>query len=308
MNARLRALWSRARALWVRARALWKWLQPTLPVRAWKRYGNLRGDRLAGAASFYGFFSLFPLLLLASAVASRVAGRAGVETVQQVVDDNFPEIGLDVARFYENAGTVGVVSAIVLIYTGLRWVDSIRAAVRSMWGMDDKPGNIITRKLFDLVALIGLGLLLAVSWGMSVVARHMTQQLLEWFGVEGVDATGVLGVVSWVLSIGVNTLLFAYLLTGLPRIIVPAKEQALTALLGAVVFEILKNFLVQYVLGPGADDTFAAFAAPLALIAWIYVVTRLLMVLAALTAESAIDHLDAEQRDKALAHDSHGGT
>lgn len=290
-----------------RLRKLWRRLEPTLPVRAWRRYGDLRGDRLAGAASFYGFVSLFPLLLLASAIASRVAGPAGVETVQQMVDDNFPDLGLEVGRFYRNAGTIGLVSGVVLIYTGLRWVDAIRAAVRSMWGMDDQPGNIVTRKLLDLASLTGLGVLLATSWGVSVVVRRMTQEFLGWIGIDGTGATGTLEAISWLLSTGVNTLIFAYLLTGLPRIMVPAGEQILTALLGAVAFEILKNVLVGYVLGPGADDTYAAFATPLALIAWIYVVTRLLMILAAVTAESAIDHhLVDSEASAVLAEDRAG--
>lgn len=282
-----------------RLRALWQRLQPTLPVRAWNRYGDLRGDRLAGAASFYGFVSLFPLLLLAASVAFRVAGEQGVDTVQGLVDDNLPDLGINVARFYDNAGTVGVISGLLLLYSGLRWVDSIRAAVRSMWGIDDKPGNIVTRKLLDTVSLLGLGLLLALSWGASVVVRRMAANLLDWVGIEGAGASGLLEGLSWVLSVGVNTLLFAYLLAGLPRIMVPGREQALVALIGAVAFEILKTFLVEYVVGAGQAGSYGAFATPMIVIAWIYIVTRLLMVLAALTAESAIDDLEKGERARA---------
>jgi membrane protein len=38
------------------------------------------------------------------------------------------------------------------------------------------------------------------------------------------------------------------------------------------------------------DNTYAAFAVPLALLAWIYLVARLLMFLAASTAEWAAEH------------------
>ncbi|WP_205857063.1 YihY/virulence factor BrkB family protein, partial [Phytoactinopolyspora endophytica] len=283
-----------------RAQALWRRLQPTLPVRAWNRYGDLRGDRLAGAASFYGFSSLFPLLALSAAIASAVAGSSGVETVQNLVDDNFPEMGLNVAAFRRNAGAVGAVGAVLLMYAGLRWVDAMRAAVRSMWGMDDQPGNIVTRKLLDAASLLGLGMLLALSWGTSVIVRRMAADLLDWLDFGGSGAAATLQSISWILSVGVNTLLFAYLLAGLPRILVPPREQAVTALIGAVVFEILKTFLVEYVAGPGSES-YGAFATPLIVIGWIYIVTRLLMVLAAVTAESAIDHLDAEERERILA-------
>ncbi|NED99575.1 YihY/virulence factor BrkB family protein [Phytoactinopolyspora halotolerans] len=295
-----RAVVARVKELVSRAQAVWRRLQPTLPVRAWNRYGDLRGDRLAGAASFYGFSSLFPLLALSAAIASTVAGDSGVETVQNLVDDNFPEMGLDVSAFRRRAGAVGAVGALLLMYSGLRWVDAMRAAVRSMWGMDDQPGNVVVRKLLDAASLAGLGVLLAISWGASVVVRRFTRDLLDWLGVEGLGAQGTLEALSWVLSIAVNAMIFAYLLAGLPRILVPARLQAMTALVGAVIFEILKTFLVEYVAGPGSQS-YGAFATPLIVIGWIYIVTRLLMVLAAVTAESAIDHLEEAERAQVLA-------
>ncbi|WP_166355356.1 YihY/virulence factor BrkB family protein [Phytoactinopolyspora limicola] len=288
--------------------ALWHRLQPTLPVRAWKRYGDLRGDRLAGAASFYGFSSLFPLILLAASVASRVSGTQGIATVQELVNDNFPDLGLNVGRFYQNAGAIGAISAVFLIFAGLRWVDSVRAAVRSMWGMDDQPGNVVVRKLLDLAALVGLGLLLAASWATSVVVRRMAETVLDWLGIDGGGAAGLLEVFSWVVSVGVNAVLFAYLLAGLPRIAVPMRQQALTALFGALVFEVLKTFLVEYVVGAGMANAYGAFATPVVIILWIYVVTRLLMVLAALTAESAIDHLEADERSAGTGDDVSDGS
>nr|WP_281352284.1 YihY/virulence factor BrkB family protein [Phytoactinopolyspora alkaliphila] len=251
---------------------------------------------MAGAASFYGFVSLFPLLLLSAAIASRVAGRTGIATIQDLVNENLPNLEIEVGRFYENAGAVGAVSFAILLFSGLRWVDSIRAAVRSMWGMDDKPGNLVVRKLLDMVSLVGLGLLLVTSWAISVLVRQMTRQLLSWLGIDGSIGTGTLELVGAGLSIAVNTLLFAYLLAGLPRIRVPAREQIITALFGAVVFEILKTFLVEYVVGAGTASSYGAFATPVIVIAWIYIVTRLLMVLAAVTAESAIDLLEREER------------
>lgn len=277
-----------------RLREIWARLQLTLPLRAWQRYGDLRGNRLAGASSFYGFVSLFPLLVLGAAVVSAVAGASGVQTMQEIVDENLPGLGIRVETFYRNAGTIGVIGAGTLLFTGLGWVDSVRAAVRSMWGVDDQPGNIVVRKALDVAALVGLGVLIAVSWGASVVLGELAADLLELLGFDGPVGRILLWTVSATLSIGVSALLFAYLLTGLPRIVIPTRSLIAASLLGAVVFEILKQFLVQYVAGPASRSAYAAFAAPLAMLAWIYLVTRLLMLLAALTAESAIDRLDAE--------------
>lgn len=272
---------------WFRQR--WQRLQRTLPLRAWKRYGDLRGNRLAGASSFYGFVSLFPLLVLGASVISSLAGRSGVERMQDIVDENLPNLGVEVEQFHRNAGAIGVIGAATLLFTGLSWVDSIRAAVRSMWKLDDQPGNVVVRKALDVVSLVGLGLLIMISWGASVVLGRLAADLLDLIGLSGTGGKLALQATTAVLSIGVSALLFAYLLSGLPRIAVPVRNLAVTSLLGAVVFEVLKQFLVQYVVGPASRGSYAAFATPLAMLAWIYLVTRLLMFLAALTAESAID-------------------
>jgi membrane protein len=275
-------------------RSVWARLQLTLPLRAWKRYGDLRGNRLAGASSFYGFVSLFPLLVLSAAIVSAIAGPSGVERVQDIVNENLPGLEVDVTKFHENAGTVGVIGAGVLLFTGLGWVDSVRAAVRSMWGLDDQPGNVVVRKGLDIVSLAGLGVLILVSSGASVVLVSFAGEVLDWLGFG--SGGWMLRVVSGLVSVGASTALFAYLLAGLPRIVVPIRNLLVVSLLGAVVFEILKQFLVQYVVGTATQNSYAAFATPLAMLAWIYLVTRLLMVAAALTAESAIDQLEAAER------------
>lgn len=288
-----------------RLRAVWGRLQRTLPLRAWSRYGDLRGNRLAGACSFYGFVSLFPLLVLAAAVVSAVAGPSGVATVQEIVDDNLPGLRVDVSEFHERAGTVGVVGAGTLLFTGLGWVDNVRAAVRSMWGLDDQPGNIVVRKALDVVSLAGLGVLIVVSWGTSVLVVSFAGDVLDWLGWG--DGGWALRLVSALVSVGVSTALFAYLLSGLPRIVVPFRNLAVVSLLGAVVFELLKQFLVQYVVGTATQNSYAAFATPVAMLAWIYLVTRLLMVCAAITAETAIDQLEADQRNAEALHSAERG-
>ncbi|WP_162605807.1 YihY/virulence factor BrkB family protein [Jiangella aurantiaca] len=280
-----------------RLRALWDRLQLTLPLRAWKRYSDLRGNRLAGASSFYGFVSLFPLLVLSAAIVSAIAGPSGVDTVQDIVNENLPGLEVDVSTFHRNAGTVGVIGAVVLLFTGLGWVDSVRAAVRSMWGLDDQPGNIAVRKGLDILSLAGLGVLILVSSGASVVVISFAGEVLDWLGFG--SGGWMLRVVSGLVSVGASTALFAYLLSGLPRIVVPVRILAVVSLLSAVVFEVLKQFLVQYVAGTATQNSYAAFATPLAMLAWIYLVTRLLMVAAAVTAESAIDELEAAERAEA---------
>lgn len=260
-----------------RARQLAPRLMRLRPVRAAIRYNDLRGNRLAGAVSFYGFVSLFPLLALVGAIAIHVIGPSGVQTIQAIVDENLPGLELDVAVFANRAGTVGIIGAVALLWTGLLWVDATRAAVRSMWELDDAPGNLVVRKLVDLAALIGLGAVILVSWGATVMVDAVTEDVLDWLGIDGNFGQVTSRVVALVLAILSSTVLFGYLLAGLPRIPIPPRILLIAALVGGLTFEVLKQLVTQFTVVVAPDNTYAAFAVPLALLTWIYLVTRLLM-------------------------------
>jgi membrane protein len=269
-----------------RAKATVERLKETLPFRTYLRYGRLRGNRLAGAVSFYGFVSLFPLLVIAAAVVARAAGPLQVADLQEIVNENLPGLELDVAVFANNAGTIGLIGGVVLLWSGLSWVDATRAAVRSMWEEDDQPGSFVVRKALDLGALVGLGLVLALSWSATVLVGSAADQILEWIGLEG----AVLGRVAAItLAIVSSSALFGYLLSGLPRIRVPWRVLVPISLTGGLLFELLKQIVTQFAVLAAPNSTYAAFAVPLALIGWIYVVTRVLMLLAAFSAEWAYD-------------------
>jgi membrane protein len=275
-----------------RVKRLIAWLQATRPARAAQRYNEQRGNRLAGAVSFYGFISMFPLLVLAGAVAAKVAGPQAVADLQGYVNENLPGLNLDVTGFTDRAGTIGLIGAVTLLWTGLGWVDAMRAAVRSMWRLDDAPGNIVTRKLADLAALIGMGIVMAVSWSATVFVGAAADHVVDWIGLTGGTGTVVSRIGALGIAIVSSSVLFGYLLAGMPRIAVPPRILLPTALVGGLVFELAKQLITQFAVVVAPDNTYAAFAVPLALIAWIYLVTRLLMMLAAFAAEWASDHAE----------------
>ena len=48
-----------------RVKALWARIQRTPGWRAWQRYGDARGNLLAGGVTYFAFFSIFPAVALA---------------------------------------------------------------------------------------------------------------------------------------------------------------------------------------------------------------------------------------------------
>ena len=68
----------------------WKRFSRSQLWRAWQRYGNRRGNRLAGATSFFGFLSLFPLIVLAAAIIGPLLGEKAIETLKETLEKNLP--------------------------------------------------------------------------------------------------------------------------------------------------------------------------------------------------------------------------
>ncbi|MGW6278223.1 YihY/virulence factor BrkB family protein [Kribbella sp. NPDC055071] len=274
-------------------KAAWGRFSKTQVWRAWKRYGDRRGNRLAGATSFFGFLSLFPLIVLAAAVTGPLLGDKAIQALKDALQKNLPGIGdkIDIDSLISHAGAIGLVSGISLLLTGLGWIDSLRASIRSMHELDDEPGNTFVLKLTDLGALIGLGLIGMIATGASSVLTGLSRRIVGWTGLDGTWlANWGLDLISIVLGIAAGAVLFLYLQTALPRIILPRKVSLIAALAGGVLFYLaqkLGNVYVTHVIGSNA--AYGALALPLALLVWIYLMTRVIMLIAAWTKEAELD-------------------
>ncbi|TCC03796.1 YihY/virulence factor BrkB family protein [Kribbella soli] len=281
-----------------RGKAVWARFQRTQLWRAWKRYGDRRGNRLAGATSFFGFLSLFPLIVLAAAIIGSLLGDDAIEALKDALKQNLPGIGdrIDIDALIAHAGTIGLVSGISLLFTGLGWIDSLRASIRSMHELDDEPGNAIKLKGVDLGALVGLGLIGVIATGASSVLTGLSERVVNWADLDGTWlAHWGLALISVVIGVAAGAVLFLYLQTALPRILLPRKVSLIAALAGGIVFyfaQRLGNLYVDHVIG--ANAAYGALALPLALLVWIYLMTRVIMLVAAWTKEATLDAKAAE--------------
>ncbi|HEY0475761.1 MAG TPA: YihY/virulence factor BrkB family protein [Kribbella sp.] len=277
-----------------RGKAVWARFSRTQLWRAWKRYGNRRGNRLAAATSFYAFLSMFPLIVLAAAVTGKLLNHDAVEKLKNALRTNLPGIGdqIDLDTLINNAGTIGLISGASLLLTGLGWIDCLRASIRSMHELDDEPGNPIKLKLQDLGALIGLGLIGLIATAASSILTGLSDRIVQWIGLQGTwFANWGLVVISVVIGIGAGAVLFLYLQTALPRIILPRKVALIAALVGGVLFYLaqrLGNTYVKNVIGNNA--AYGTLALPLALLVWIYLMTRAIMLIAAWAKEATLDY------------------
>lgn len=266
----------------------------TVLYRTYKRYTTQRGARLAAAMTYSAFLSIFPLLVVALAIATAFLGDSGVASLDQHIEAQLPGLAgkFSLSSMVGNAATVGVISGVLLVWSGLNWVNTARGSLRVIWGVDDMPGSYFSRKALDLVSLVGLGVTVVVVVAASTLTSGFAATVLKWIDVEdtgaarfGLQALGV------VLSVIAQTVMFSYLLAGIPRLYMPRWVLLRTAFVAAVVFEVTKGLVTSYVTRIAAKSLYGAFGVPIAILVWLDLTFQMLLALSAWTATRTEDEL-----------------
>ncbi len=251
------------------------------PYRVYEHFTAVRGNRLAGAVTFFGFLALFPLLTVALAIAVATLTDSRVADLQKRISDQLPGISdsLDLNSLVANATTIGLVSGVLLLISGLGWVDTMRGSIRDVWLLPEETGNPLLRKTWDCLVLFGLGLVSLVSLGASAAGTTLAGRLADQVGLDRSGPGGYLfTAVGLLIAVAADMVLFAYLLAPFPSIPGQRRRSVLQgALLGAVGFELLKLLLSSYLGSVAGRSLYGAFGVPVALLLWINFVCRLLM-------------------------------
>ncbi|WP_459549403.1 inner membrane protein YhjD [Nocardia sp. X0981] len=255
-------------------------------VRAVGRYQSRRGDHYAAGITYFTVLSLFPLLMIAFAVAGFVlAGNAELlDELQAKVVENIPgEMGDQLNDLIDQAvrsrGTVGVLGLFTGLYSGLGWMANLRAALTEQWEQKSDEDNWFRTKFSDLGALLGLFLALVVSLGLSALASsRLGVELLELLGLT--DMPGVrwlLWLLSTVLAMAASWALFAWIIARLPREPVTLRSALKAAALAAVGFEVFKNIAGIYLRSVLNSPAGAAFGSIIGIMVFSYVVYRIIL-------------------------------
>jgi membrane protein len=271
-----------------RGRRRWNWLDHL--ARAYTRYHDRRGDRLAAAVTYFGFLSFFPLLALAYALLGYLVGvsdrarRYLVEAIESVLPGLAGQVPVEqIAGARATAGIIGLAG---LLITGVGCVDALREALRDIWDRDPTGGgNLLVKKLWNIVLLVFLGTMLVLSVAISTVTTSATHGVLEVLGLDRTVWAGTtLRLLGLAIAIAFNTLiflvLFARLSGGAPR----WRGLLRGALLGAVGFEALKLIATLLIGTTTGNPVYASFAVVVGLLVWINVVSRFTLYVAAWTA------------------------
>ncbi len=254
-------------------------------IRGYARYSADSGDRLAAAVTYFGFLSVFPLLALGFSVLGYVlAGDSQAKSdFVRTLQANFPGLigppsGLDVNQIIAAKRSAGVIGLVGLLFAGLGWIDAMRGSIRTMWHQSTVSGNFVVKKVRDVLALLGLAAALVLSLGVTAVLTAATSFVLRHLGIdESLAATVLTRMLALTVALGTDALLFVYLFTSLPRLHTPWRRVLSGAVLGAVLFEILKLVGTFYISRTTHNPVYGTVAVSVGLLVWLNLVTRILL-------------------------------
>ncbi|MGI5206734.1 YihY/virulence factor BrkB family protein [Spirillospora sp. CA-108201] len=288
VQRRSESLFGDGKALLQRSRERSRWFDHQ--ARAFERYQERRGDRLAAALTCYAFLSFFPLMALAYALLGYLVGVSDEARAYFVraINSQLPGLAgqLDVEQIAQSRTAVGVLGLVALLFTGIGWVQVLRESLRDIWGNEPGGGgNFFLKRLWDGGVLAFLGLILICGMAVTTVTTSATHTVLGWLALEDVPGAGTgLRLLSLACAIFFDTVVFLALFTRLSGTRAPWRRIIRGAVFGAVGFEILKQIAAFLVGRTTQNPVYGTFAVLVGLMVWINVATRFALFVAAWTA------------------------
>jgi membrane protein len=225
-------------------------------LRAVERFTNRLGNQFGAAVTYFSVLALVPILLFAFAVLgfvltvlrpdlietavgifSDAVGTLDPDTRQKLVDQVGATLG--------NWRGVGIVALVSAIYSGAGWMgnlkNAIRAQLRPDFDLQEAQGNIVVKTLVNLATLLGLIVLIAITFALASVSTALADEVLAWLGLTEIGwLDPVLRIVPIVFSIGAGWVLFMYLFTVVPEDRQPWPVVRRGALIGAIGLGVLQ--------------------------------------------------------------------
>lgn len=250
-----------------------------------EHYGSVKAAQQAGAVTYFAFLSFFPLLALAVFVLGRLTAlydgpsvdlKDAIDSVVPgVVGNGDGQVSLEDIRTF--SGWTAVVGVAGVLYSGLGWISALRDALLVVFETPDKeqPG-FVAGKLRDLVALVVLGVVLLVAVAVTGFVSRFSGDVLGWLGL-GTELSWLVWVLSIALGLVANATLFFLMFRLLAEPHVPRGSLWSGALVGGVVFELLKQLSGILLTTTKGNPAFQAFGIALVLVVWMNYTSRVIL-------------------------------
>ena len=238
----------------------------SFPLAVIKKYGEDEAGHQAALVTYYGFLSIFPLLIVATSVVDIVSLHNVKLRTDLLSDFNhyFPIGGQQLQSSilgHSKSGVALAVGTIVALYGARGIADAIRNMLDHAWAIPRAR-----RSGFPKNILKSLLLLIGGMFGLAITAT------LTSFATSAVGHSLVFRIVPILINVGLLYLIFMYVLVvgtsrRLPRS--NLRIGALTAAIGLLILQAIGIVLVKHQLH-NLNGLYGQFGLVLAIISWVY--------------------------------------
>ncbi|MEA2601703.1 MAG: rane protein [Acidobacteriota bacterium] len=240
--------------------------------------------QLGASLSYYTIFSLAPMLLVVIAIAGMVYGREAVQgqLVGQLRGLVGEQGGEAIQTMVANAGRHGsgvlatVIGVVTILFGATGLFVALQDSLNRIWEVEAKPGQglkgFIMNRVISFGMILGVGFLLLVSLVLSAAMAAV-----------GTWATGLMPgaeilvkILTFVVSFGVEMLLFAMIFKVLPDVKIAWRDVWIGAAATALLFTLGKLVIGLYIAHSSVASAFGAAGSVVILLLWVYYSSQIL--------------------------------
>ena len=234
------------------------------PYAVMKKFGDDQAGNLAALIAYYGFLSLFPLMLvLVTLLGMLLRNNPELQdTIRTSALANFPVIGEEISKNVHSLRGSGLALGIGLalaLWAGLGVMKVLQTAMNAVWNVPYRHRPSFWLSLLRaMLLLLVLGVITVASAAAGSVGAGSDSWLL---GIAGIAISVLLNLVLFLLAFRILTtedVAWGDVFPG-----------ALIAALAWTALQAVGGYIVSHQL-QGASDTYGTFAMVIGLLAWIY--------------------------------------
>ena len=242
-----------------------RWL--AIPLAVLKKSSDDQGGNLAALVAYYGFFSLFPLLLVfATILGYALSGHAHTQaTLEHSITNQFPSVGKLLPLKHISGSIIAlVVGVLTSLYAGLGVTNSAQNLMNTVWAVPHKD-----RPSFVQQRVRGVGLL-AFLGAMFILSTVVTGAVSSTFGGIGAKVAG------YVISLLVNSALFYAAFRLMTDDDVANRDLRTGTIVAAVLWTFLQSISAVYI-HHVKTTTYGTFSTVILLIIWLHLGAQVFM-------------------------------
>jgi membrane protein len=247
----------------------------SFPIAVFKKYSDDSGGYQAALLTYYGFLSLFPLLLILVTLLHLWFRNdpAFQQEVSSSVGHFFPLLGTQLQENINGMRQAGIgliIGLLITIYGARGAADAFRFTVDNMWQIPKHKRAGFPKSILNSLAIMGAA---TAGFGATVAVSAFTSDLAHatWVKV-------LVNIAGW----GITTLVlgYAYRIATLGRI--RYRYMFLGAAIAALCIQLLLSFggiLLSHELR-NLNSLYGTFAIVLGLLFWIYLLAQIILLAA----------------------------